>query len=155
MYADQSDTKTKCREKDEALFNMASSKIPKKKGLHEFVAEKTGRRDDDGPQKSSKRCISTLVGWQQQQHVCVFVSFVCVALKEGGGGGLVVKSAEFLVVEALVAAACRFMCRCFFFCIIYVCTFFIGVYPRFRAFCRRKSDVWRFYVSQMGQVGVG
>jgi len=43
------------REKDEALFNMASTKIPKKKGLHEFVAEKTGRRDDDGPQKSSKR----------------------------------------------------------------------------------------------------
>jgi len=46
------------REKDEALFNMAASKQTKKKGLHEFIAEKTGRRDDDGPQKSSKRLAS-------------------------------------------------------------------------------------------------
>jgi UDP-N-acetylmuramyl pentapeptide phosphotransferase/UDP-N-acetylglucosamine-1-phosphate transferase len=30
-----SDHGTGCREKDEALFEMAASKIPKKKGLHE------------------------------------------------------------------------------------------------------------------------
>jgi len=43
------------REKDEALFNMAASKTPKRKGLDEFVAEQTGRRDDEAPQKSAKR----------------------------------------------------------------------------------------------------
>jgi rRNA-processing protein EBP2 len=41
------------REKDEELFSMAASKIPKKKGLHDFVAERTGKRDE--PQKSAKR----------------------------------------------------------------------------------------------------
>lgn len=45
------------REKDEALFNMAASKTPKRKGLDEFVAEQTGRRDDKAPQKSAKRCV--------------------------------------------------------------------------------------------------
>jgi rRNA-processing protein EBP2 len=44
------------REKDEELFSKAASKIPKKKGLHEFVAERTGRRDEDKQaQKSAKR----------------------------------------------------------------------------------------------------
>merc|ERR1719183_2945533 len=43
------------REMDEALFKMASSKTTKKKGLHEFVAEKTGHHDESGPQKSAKR----------------------------------------------------------------------------------------------------
>ncbi len=62
---------TGCREKDEALFEMAASKIPKKKGLHEFVAQKTGRRDPDesGPTKSAKRLVAAVRKQTHAKHL--------------------------------------------------------------------------------------
>ena len=66
-----SDHGTGCREKDEALFEMAASKIPKKKGLHEFVAQKTGRRDPDesGPTKSAKRLVAAVRKQTHANHI--------------------------------------------------------------------------------------